>query len=397
MKKIDSLTGLRFFAAAAIVLQHSQTVFFPLGTFEPFNLIGAVPLFFVLSGFVLALNVDRYRSWPAFIVARIARIWPAHVAAIVFLFAIMYPYSPSLVASADGIVKLVVNILMLQAWSPDPAVYFSYNAPSWSISCELFFYLSFPLCVLVFARRALIRLLLLCMAMSAFVCTVAWFDPGIDAGWLSYINPVVNLPIFAIGVAAGLAMKHLAPRSSVGVGWATLVQLVALAVALAGNVVFIKRFIAVEAYYPFTLGAAPCYAVLLIALTRYNGAVSYGLSLAPMVYLGEISYSVYLFHQLIIRWYSTYHTEFFDPAPIWLQCIGVWAATIGISAFVHAAIERPARKWIPIAWAKFWMRRPVATVDAFSVPKSTHFAVTRSRQGSAPLADSETADGRRIR
>lgn len=78
--RVDALTGLRFFAAAAIVLTHSQTgYFFQPGTFAPFDLSGAVPLFFVLSGFVLTVNSAKYASHADFLVALIGtRLACAH-------------------------------------------------------------------------------------------------------------------------------------------------------------------------------------------------------------------------------------------------------------------------------------------------------------------------------
>src|ERR1700723_3432182 len=76
-KNIPALTGLRLFAAMAIVLTHSQTgYFFQMGAFAPFDLDGAVPVFFVLSGFILTLGANKYKSWSDFFVARFARIWP---------------------------------------------------------------------------------------------------------------------------------------------------------------------------------------------------------------------------------------------------------------------------------------------------------------------------------
>jgi hypothetical protein len=57
MRNIPALTGLRFFAAALIVLWHSQTGYFLSDNyFQAFNPTAAVPLFFVLSGFVLTVN-----------------------------------------------------------------------------------------------------------------------------------------------------------------------------------------------------------------------------------------------------------------------------------------------------------------------------------------------------
>ena len=89
MKKLDPLTSLRFFAAAMIVIGHSHRLIGSLNLANTFSLAQGVSFFFVLSGFILAYN---YPSLPTksdvlhFFKARIARIWPAHVAAIILLF-----------------------------------------------------------------------------------------------------------------------------------------------------------------------------------------------------------------------------------------------------------------------------------------------------------------------
>ena len=141
MMLIPALTGLRLFAALAILLWHSQTgYFFRLGAFRPFFLAGAVPLFFVLSGFVLTIGIEKYRSWLDFFVARIARIWPAHLAALAFFIAVLFPFSIDLIQQPGGMRRLILNIFLLQDWSPNQATFWSYNAPSWSVSCEMFLY-----------------------------------------------------------------------------------------------------------------------------------------------------------------------------------------------------------------------------------------------------------------
>jgi peptidoglycan/LPS O-acetylase OafA/YrhL len=48
-------------------------------------------------------------------------------------------------AAATPPVIGLANLLLAQAWVPDPNVFLSVNGPSWSLSCELMFYLLFPL------------------------------------------------------------------------------------------------------------------------------------------------------------------------------------------------------------------------------------------------------------
>ena len=76
-QKLDALTSLRFFAAAMIVLVHSNPVFGAMGLAESLPLDQGVSFFFVLSGFILAYNYPVLVGEAdilAFLKARIARI-----------------------------------------------------------------------------------------------------------------------------------------------------------------------------------------------------------------------------------------------------------------------------------------------------------------------------------
>jgi peptidoglycan/LPS O-acetylase OafA/YrhL len=356
LQKIDALTGLRFIAALEIVLTHSQVPYLlGVGTLSAFNLKSGVAIFFTLSGFVLAMNLERYRgNWRGFIVARFARIWPAHAAAVAFLFAIFWPYSPSLVATGVGRAQLAANLSLLQAWSPTPGTYYSLNAPSWSISCEMFFYLAFPLLACTILRWPWRSLPVVVAAGVAFVRVAWWIEPGIDQVWLYYINPVINLTYFAIGIAAGLWFSR-ARASPAGYACGTFVQCAAIVAIGAVNTMPLRHQL------PFGLepfveqwmqpAFALCYAALLISLARYDGAASRFLASRPCVYLGEVSYSLYLFHQLVIRWYSG-KLDAFSGLPWWAQWGGVCSASLLIAMISYHVVERPARRWIVLIWGR---------------------------------------------
>jgi len=347
-RNIPALTGLRFFAAMAIVLWHSQTgYFFKYGAFAPFYLAGAVPLFFVLSGFVLTIGADRYKSWSDFFVARIARVWPAHIAALVFLFCVFYPYSLDFLHHAQTLWRLALNGLLLQAWSPIRADYWSYNAPSWSVSCELFFYAAFPMAFLALQRQTFTRTLAIVLIIFSAIVLTDTVRPGIDPNWLGSVLPVSAFAAFAVGIGAGVWRKAL-PASSAGYLTGTVIQCGALLAALVANALFASHPIgSTPAGQSFVLlfGPVPFYATALLALARYDGLVSRALSNRAIVYGGEISYSIYLFHQIVIRWHSG-ELATFSKVPIWLQYAGVLAVTLILAASVHHLVERPFRRWI---------------------------------------------------
>ncbi|MDZ4048042.1 MAG: acyltransferase, partial [Pseudoxanthomonas sp.] len=139
--KLDQLTSLRFFAALLIVVHHAESMMGIGGM--GVNWGQGVSFFFVLSGFILTYVYPRLATLDdtqRFLRARVARIWPAHVASFALGFALM-PY-------AWDTWTAIANLLLVHAWIPQSAYYFSYNGVSWSVSTEAFFYLAFPLLIL---------------------------------------------------------------------------------------------------------------------------------------------------------------------------------------------------------------------------------------------------------
>jgi len=146
---IDSLTGLRFFAALYVVLFHTQlalaTKHHISRTWSTFMGHGyvAVSLFFVLSGFVLTYNyADRWSEIPfqRFLLARFARIYPVYILALLLQFRFYLP--------AATIHSALAVIFMVQSWTVMPSeLPASWNYPAWTLSIEWFFYLCFPLLI----------------------------------------------------------------------------------------------------------------------------------------------------------------------------------------------------------------------------------------------------------
>ena len=125
-QKIESLTSLRFFAAAAVLLFHARGNFgLPTNFLAPFELTQGVSFFFVLSGFILAFvypKLDEAGAKGRFLLARFARIWPMHLASLVLYLLLLNEYGYT------GLAPLAANLTLLQTWWSDQAWYFSYNA-----------------------------------------------------------------------------------------------------------------------------------------------------------------------------------------------------------------------------------------------------------------------------
>src|SRR5947209_15296669 len=146
--RLDALTGLRFWFAFLVVVHHSLQHWFGSQIYPvaDFGYIG-VDFFFVLSGFVLTWSWRPDVSARRFWWNRVARIWPLHLTTMVIALVLVADQ-----VSRPGVLGTLANLVLLQAWVPDQHVYFGYNAVAWSLSCEVFFYLSFPVLARAISR-----------------------------------------------------------------------------------------------------------------------------------------------------------------------------------------------------------------------------------------------------
>ncbi|HEX6546782.1 MAG TPA: acyltransferase, partial [Bryobacteraceae bacterium] len=227
--QLKALTGLRYFAALAVLLFHYGRVAHLPWLFFSFGR-QAVSLFFILSGLVLTyayrdVIANRAISWRGFMNRRFARIVPLHVVS--FLFA-TYVYW-SLEPQSTAVISWLANFFCLQVYWPAASVALHWNAPSWSISCELFFYALFPLIFISLnSARKLISAIVAAYVLEAalYIAAAVYISHGLRAhgslmGFTNIDNaltnilplvPVIRLGEFVIGICLGLLIVRL--RSS---------------------------------------------------------------------------------------------------------------------------------------------------------------------------------------
>jgi len=339
--RIDALTGLRFFAALAIVLHHLPgLLWLPEGAFGPLVLDQGVSFFFVLSGFVLQ---HAYRSrfhqigyW-RFLALRFFRLWPVHIVVV----AIVYSRGPRWFDTDD----VISSVFLLQAWRSDLAGVWAINGPAWSISAEVFFYAMFPLLTGVAAKRPMGVLLL------SFVATALYFglltlanSHGFNSESYEFSNPIARLFEFVFGMCLlEFISRYGAPKGT---------RAEVLAIALVALVfVGVSYLVFSLPSSPFTAwldsaGGAPAFAVLIAVFAQQSGALSRALSSKPLVYLGDTSFALYLAHQPLIF----YASGRFGETPIGLQ-IAAFTAVLGILVCaLHHFVEKPtmslAKRWL---------------------------------------------------
>src|SRR5947209_14362044 len=180
--RLPALTGLRFLAAALILVVHYYSAF---GAPQyVLDLAGhhAVTFFFVLSGFILCYVYPELAGWKArgrFLLARLARIYPTHLASLALLVVLLPEVRPTILARPS---VLVANLCLVQSWVPRESYYYSLNSPAWSISTELFFYACFPFLVVNWTRTWRMKLGLALAALAAVLLVAVRLPTTADGG-----------------------------------------------------------------------------------------------------------------------------------------------------------------------------------------------------------------------
>ncbi|MGX7953626.1 acyltransferase family protein [Tsuneonella sp. HG249] len=289
VRKIDELESLRGIAALFVVLFH-------LPRWQPWLDIGLinnsylmVELFFVLSGFVIFNayhdRIGSVRDLLQFQWLRFGRLYPIHLLFLLGFLALEVGkavMAGSVTASepafsANSPTAAVQQLFLVQAIGPTGNAY-SFNSPAWSISTEFYTYLLFAIVLLGAARWR--HLVFAALAASAFLMTV-WLGPG-EAALL-----FLCLVGFFIGCLLCAALQRYTfelPSWSFALCAAAFVAYLCLKAPQESD----------WAVFPFS-------AALIAALLRSKPSPTTGIMRAKvLVWLGSISYSVYMSHSLII-------------------------------------------------------------------------------------------------
>jgi peptidoglycan/LPS O-acetylase OafA/YrhL len=353
-----ALTGLRGIAAWWVALYHFRAEF-PAGMPQwalPLAAHGylAVDLFFILSGFILALNyADKVGTLESgsvrgFLIARVARIWPLHaVMSLLFLInpiAILFFSTQKELYGRYPIGHWLMSLALIQNWGFTSKL--DWNVPAWSISTEWAAYLLFPLLVAAAWRIARTRLVAL-LGLVVMLAAIAGFFAAIGTHSLDSDIPRYGLPRCLLEFTTGLFLYR---AWSLGrVSW--VARLVLAAVAIAGIAAF-------------AFGAGPDWAVLptafaaLIVVLASGGAVARVLAWGPILFVGEISYSTYLAHWFVREWTKFLVVERDGGTMPFFLFLG---ATLIASVVLFYAVEKPGRSWMRKALTKRIGATPLPT------------------------------------
>lgn len=333
------LDGLRIIAAGAVVIlhysdyvkHHSAGRFLFEHTLH-FNLF--VDLFFVVSGFVIASQyIGKVESFSAifrFLWRRLARIYPLHLATLMFYLAIALAIYLGLAKTDNparySLSDVPAQLFLLHAVDGQRL---TFNFPSWSLSAEMFCYLLFPLVALVTKRRRMLVVALVILPALANSTYVAAAGAEPWAEWINKGGVFRALPGFNLGVACYLLRDQIArwPVSS------RVFTLSLLAFTLLGWL--LPEMVALVAVYTIAVLAIQCDycgATTLLTRLRFDRASAY-------------TYSCYMLHIPIATLVLTFGARALTDLPGGkLSLLPVAIAALAIASFLsYRFFETPLR------------------------------------------------------
>lgn len=382
---VPSLTGLRFFAALFILLNHLLLGFVSRDTFYFGRMLAnsaflGMDIFFVLSGFIIHYNYSAKingscRSFYEFFVARFSRLYPLFIATFILDFILVSFFGG--IEWSDRLYAIPFFITMSQSWlyqltSTGTAMYYMFPRASiaWSVSTEMLMYAFYPLFWYFFLRVRFPRklwsfiLVSLAVALLAFSFTslyrnsdffdrlgLVFFGPVAATArseefsfsfWVWYISPYARTLQFLSGVViAAFCLRRSGQVFSSVESWVLKLGL------------GLSLFYIIESFLPYQfstdwanhifklLGYTPVVCFLIYhCYVDSTGWLSRVLSAQWCVKLGERSYSIYIWH---IYFYSF---VVLLPGTRFLHVVLAWSGVYLFSAISYRWIEKPFRSKI---------------------------------------------------
>jgi peptidoglycan/LPS O-acetylase OafA/YrhL len=332
--RLAGLDVLRGIAAAAVMIHHHgqyYDVLYPGRKPLPVNFEAGhfgVELFFIISGFVILMTIERKASVTAFAVARAMRLLPCFLVALLLATLVLYvaPLPPPLDPPTVG--RFLANMTMVPLLLGQRVV----DLPYWTLSYEMVFYLCMAL-VLALGRLRSIEWI-----------GLGWMAVGVAFTLLLDIElrrrtGIVLLAYYSNFFVIGMCLYLIHVGRARTVTW----------VALAAGLLVSLRGGGEQTFY----ASSPLYFSLTVAFTLavWLASTDFGQWMAwpPLVFLGRISYPLYLVHVVL-----GFHIIRYGESRGWSTAegvVGAMAVSVLAATVMHYLIEIPGARWSRRAFA----------------------------------------------
>ncbi|MFJ3217510.1 acyltransferase family protein [Kitasatospora sp. NPDC086801] len=353
--RLPSLTGMRFIAAFAVLISHlaGQIV----GSIHPglpylITTLGpvGVAFFFVLSGFILTWVADPNDTAGLFWRRRLVKILPNHLTTFAATVALMAAAGVSITA-----INTIPPLLLIEPWIPNFDALgglIGINVPSWTLGCELVFYFAFPWLIRLIGRIRPSRLWSWAVGVAIAIIAVPFaaqvlparpatsWDPAIAElqSWFAYSLPFTRMLEFVLGI---LMARIVVSGKWIRLGMTPAFLLTVACVVVQSQLPGVFRLCAGPTAFALALViAAGAAADVRTARTPFSGRIT--------VWLGEISFALYLVHYLVIQYgpidgvHATGEAATASPSTRLVHVLLTVAISLALAAALYTLVERPA-------------------------------------------------------
>jgi peptidoglycan/LPS O-acetylase OafA/YrhL len=347
-QNIGALTGIRGVAALWVVLHHALiaypflSVFSFIHNFLQKGWLG-VDLFFILSGFVISyVHQEDFSTLPSykvktFLLLRLSRIYPAHLTTLLSLIPIVYlaqvTFHYHSTIDQFSVSQFFYSLFLLNGWGFNASD--GWNIPSWSVSSEWFAYLCFPfiaffLCRLKTAKSYFVLIVLVYLVL--FLLAIVLNDA--NKFMLSWHLILIRVSSeFLIGCCL-FNLNRLSEPSD------TKDSMVLISL-------FVMGILCILSIAPILDGVIiMTFTVLIYGLSKAGPITTKLFANRTMLYLGKISYSIYLTHYIVLMIFNQLTKKAFEQPGLTLQVfifILYISLTILLSHLLFYFIEDPIR------------------------------------------------------
>ena len=353
MKYIPALDGLRALSALAIVACHVER-----GSIAQGGFIG-VDIFSVLSGFLVTILFIQERErtgtidLPRFFTRRVLRLMPALWAMVIIVLILTYPEWPDL---HETVLTLTYTENIWLAFQTSAEGFFAHT---WSLGIELQFYICWAFGALLLLRhspkRAAVALGIAIFAIYCWRWNLAtaeglYGDDYLRAMMRIYVSIDTRADELLTGCLGALlvSVRPAVVRDALG--------------RYGGILATIGLCVAASVFAPYTtpyflvgIPMVSAYSILVILdiTLNENGLLARLMSWRPLVYIGTISYGIYLWHIPLL---GLLQRTSFDS--IGARLIVMFGGTIVIAALSSRFIEKPIRDY-----GRVLASRPISSGD----------------------------------
>ena len=332
-ERLAGLDVLRGFAAVAVMIHHHgqyYDVLYPGRTPLSVNFLAGhfgVELFFIISGFVILMTIERKATVQAFALARLTRLLPCFLAALV-LATVILVVAPMPPLDAPTVGRFLANMTMVPLLFGERVV----DLPYWTLTYETVFYVCMALLLALGRLRSVEWIGLVWIAIGVLFTTL------VEAEQHRRMT-IVLLAYYSNFFVIGMCLYLIHVGRARPVTWFALAAAVLVSARGGGE----QAFYASGVLY-LSLTAAFALLVWLVATTE----VGRWIALPPLVFLGRISYPLYLVHVVL-----GFQVIRFGVEHGWSTAGGVAAAAVAslvVAALLHYLVEIPGERWSRMAF-----------------------------------------------